>query len=424
MSIGKELVEIDSKNIWHPFSPIVSNDPVLSIERGDGAYLYTSDGKEIIDAVSSWWVNIHGHANKELAQAIYDQASKLEHTIFAGFTHEPAVRLSQNILSITPEEFTRVFFSDDGSTSIEVALKLALQYWELIERPRNRVVALDGAYHGDTFGAMSVGARDTFNTTFEPYMFDVEFLPFPSNNKILDDFEKLCKNDPPACLIYEPLLQGSAGMRMYSPEILESLLKIAKKYEVICIADEVLTGFGRTGKMFASDYCETKPDLMCMSKGITGGTLPLGLTVISNRIQSAFQRTKAGKPFYHGHSYTANAIACAVSNKSFEMLTALDCQNNIKRIEEKHFEAKKRFEGHKKVRDCRCLGTVIAIEIETGAGTSYFNDIRNVLYNEFLQRNILLRPLGNVIYILPPYVIENSDLDYIYSQIEEVLNSI
>ncbi len=419
-----QIKSIDNKTIWHPFSPVKGGDEIIPIKKAKGAYIYDYNDNQIIDAISSWWVNIHGHANEEIAEAIYNQAKSLEHVIFAGFSHEPAAMISENILSIVPDTMRRTFFSDDGSTSVEVAIKFALKYWELIGEQRATVVALDGAYHGDTFGAMSVGARGTFHTTFEPYLFGVEFIPFPEDESVVDHFRKICEEQPPACFIYEPLLQGAGGMRIYDAAILNQLLEVAKEFKVVCIADEVLTGFGRTGKNFASDHCEVKPDIMCMSKGITGGTLPLGLTVVNERIEQAFIQSGGNPSFYHGHSYTANPISCAASVKSFEILQREKTQNDIQRICVKQSEARDRFDSHEKIRSAKALGTILALEVETGGKSSYFNEIRDKLYLKFLAKNILLRPLGNIIYVLPPYVISSEDLDIIYDAISEVLEEI
>jgi len=420
------LQELDKKNIWHPFTSLVDGIEPLLVESASGVYLHLNDGRKIIDAVSSWWVNLHGHSHPIIAQAITEQAKKLEHVIFAGFTHEPAIRLSENLLSILPKNQSKIFFSDDGSTAVEVALKMAIQYWHNQGiKKKKKIIALDGAYHGDTFGSMSVGGRGAFTNAFAPYLFDVEFIDFPTEEnkeKVLKDFEAKLQTNQVGVFIYEPLVQGAAGMRMYSPEILYKLISMAKQHDVVCIADEVFTGFGRTGKLFASDYLIIQPDIVAVSKGITGGFMPLGVTSCSEKILEAFQSADASKTFFHGHSYTANPLACAAANASFNLLTSKECKDNIQRINENHLTFISKNKNHKTIKNIRSLGTILALELQTIEGTSYFNEMRNKIYSFFLKRNVLLRPLGNVFYMLPPYVIKEEELNYIYGTIEEFLN--
>ncbi len=424
------LIEKDEKFVWHPFTPVSKTDKPLEVVSAQGVYLYTQDGRKILDAIGSWWTNLHGHANPHIAQAISHQAHTLEHVIFAGFTHEPAVKLSETVLSLLPDNQRKVFFSDNGSTACEVAIKMAFQYWHNQGIEKRKVIALEGAYHGDTFGAMSVGGRGVFHAPFVPYLFDVQYINIPKlthssaeNEKIVEDFRQLAKTGEVGVFMYEPLIQGSAGMRMYSPEILTKILKIAEKYKIITIADEVMTGFGRTGKMFASEYCAHQPDLFCLSKGLTGGALPLGLTTCSERILEAYQTNDLSKTFFHGHSFTANPIACACSNASLELLLSPDCQANIQRISQRHTAFKESIRQHPKVRDVRSLGTVLAVEIKAGE-TFYLNENRTFLYQFFLKKDMLLRPLGNIIYLIPPYIISDEELERLYGAIQEVLEEI
>ncbi|HYI76402.1 MAG TPA: adenosylmethionine--8-amino-7-oxononanoate transaminase [Chryseolinea sp.] len=419
------LNELDRKNIWHPFTSLEAEEDPILIERGEGIYLHAHDGRKIIDAVSSWWVNLHGHGHPIIAKAVAMQAQKLEHVIFAGFTHEPAIHLSKNLLSILPQNQIKVFFSDNGSTAVEVALKMAFQFWhnQRISH-KKKVVAMRGAYHGDTFGSMSVGERGLFTAPFSSYLFDVEYIDFPTSNNeeaVINQFKNLLNTEEVAAFIYEPLVQAAAGMRMYSWEILETLIGEAKGAEVVCIADEVFTGFGRTGKMFASNYLANEPDIVAVSKGITGGTMALGVTSCCEKIVSAFRSIDKEKTFFHGHSYTANPIACAAGNASFELLMDERCQRQIKMIEQLHLRFKQKFNGFKNVEEVRCLGTILALELKTHEKTSYFNEIRRKILPYFLSKNILLRPLGNVIYIVPPYVIQEHELTQIYSCIENFL---
>ncbi len=419
------LSELDKKNIWHPFTSLGSEDPPILIEKADGIYLHTTDGRKIMDAVSSWWVNLHGHSHPVIARAVAEQAQILEHVIFAGFTHRPAIQLSKNLLSILPSNQAKIFYSDNGSTAVEVGLKMAFQFWHNQGvYNKKKVIAIRGAYHGDTFGSMSVGERGSFTAAFAPYLFDVAYIDFPevdNEETVLDQFKALLKNNDVGAFIFEPLVQGAAGMRIYSPELLDLLIHEAHTHDVICIADEVFTGFGRTGKIFASDYLSNQPDIISISKGITGGTMPLGVTSCSQKIVSAYTSNDDEKTFFHGHSYTANPLACAAANASFELLTNESCQKQIKSIASQHLNFRKKINAMELVQDTRCLGTILAIELRTSKETSYFNEVRKKVYPFFLARNILLRPLGNVIYVLPPYVIQAHELDYIYKCIEEFL---
>lgn len=434
------LYEKDLAYIWHPFTPFSEVGKVIPLEKAEGVYLHTTDGRKILDAISSWWVNLHGHSHPYIAEKIAEQAKKLEHVIFAGFTHQPAVELAEKLIAILPKNQSKIFYSDNGSTACEVAIKMAFQYWYNQGIEKKRIIAFHGAYHGDTFGAMSVGDRGPFNAPFFPYLFEVDFLELPNCNRldcqinsverqnccvkneaIISQFEALAKTGEVGAFIYEPLMQGAAGMRMYSPAILERLLKIAKEHQIICIVDEVMTGFGRTGKLFASDYCEIKPDIMCLSKGLTGGTMALGVTSCTDEIMEAFKSNDLMKTFFHGHSFTANPLACTAGVASMELLLAEKCQENLKRIEQKQAEFAEKMSQHPKIREVRHLGTITALEIDTEQETGYVNEARSSLYQYFIERDLLLRPLGNVLYVLPPYIISNEELDMIYEEIEKML---
>ncbi|MDX2189694.1 MAG: adenosylmethionine--8-amino-7-oxononanoate transaminase [Bacteroidota bacterium] len=416
-------IQKDHQYIWHPFD-VIDLQQNEFIKKATGVYLHTNDGRKIIDAISSWWVNIHGHRNPLISKAVSKQLRYLEHVIFAGFTHEPAIKLAESLIKITPGNMSKVFFSDNGSTSVEVALKMSFQYWHNNNNPRQKVVAIEGSYHGDTFGAMSVGARNTFSKPFESLLFDVIYIPFPSNTDeaYWQNVSKIALSNEIAAFIYEPLIQGSAGMRIYEPNVLEKLVNIFQSQQIICIADEVMTGFGRTGKLFASEYIDSQPDIICLSKGITGGYLPLGATLSNAKIYEAFQTKEVEKLFLHGHSYTANPLACAAANESIRLLMRPECMNQITFINQLHKEQIPLFSHLKNVSNVRVLGTILAFEI--GDERSYFNKLRDQLYLAFLKRNVLLRPLGNTIYILPPYIITEKQLRYVYRQIEEVISEI
>jgi adenosylmethionine---8-amino-7-oxononanoate aminotransferase len=415
-----------SNAIWYPFTQMKTAQESIHIERAKDALLYTKDGREYIDAISSWWVNIHGHAHPQIAEAIAAQAYKLEQVIFAGFTHSPAIELADNLISILPHQFAKVFFSDNGSTSVEVAIKLALQFWHNQGfRYKTKIIAFENSYHGDTFGAMSVGAKSIFNAAFEQHLFAVNYIPVPNEQNIesvKEQLRNLIKEDNTTAFIFEPLVQGAGGMLMHSPEHLSELIKIAQNKAVICIADEVMTGFGRTGKNFAMDYLNHKPDIVCLSKGITGGFMPLGVTACTQQIFDTFYSTETTKTFFHGHSYTANPLACAAANASINLLLSDNCRKQISMIVQAHSEFADKIRTHAYANKIRQTGTIIAIELKTEEITSYFNSIRNQLYEFCMERGVLLRPLGNILYVMPPYCITHVQLEKIYHTIIELLN--
>jgi len=418
-------MDMNDSHIWYPFTQMKTAQPPIHIERAKACTLYATDGKEYIDAVSSWWVNIHGHANEFIANKIAAQAKQLEHVIFAGFTHTPAIELSNRLIDILPKHFSKVFFSDDGSTSVEVAIKMALQYWHNQGIKKTKAIAFENAYHGDTFGAMSAGAKSTFNAAFQNHLFEVFHIPTPNKENIeavKKHLSDLSKDNTIAAFIFEPLIQGAGGMLMYEAKYLDELLTIAHQHNIICIADEVMTGFGRTGKNFAIEYLSNQPDIICLSKGITGGFMPLGVTVASQKIYDAFYADDKEKTFYHGHSYTANPLACVAANASLELLTTLDCKERIKTIILQHEAFAKMIGTHKLIKAVRQTGTIIAIEFKTDEGTSYFNSVRDKLYQFYLDNGVLLRPLGNIVYILPPYCITKKELSIVYGVIVRSLD--
>jgi adenosylmethionine---8-amino-7-oxononanoate aminotransferase len=427
MKTEKSASQIDKEHIWHPFTSFADEREQIFIKRANGLYLHTEDGRAIMDAISSWWVNLHGHSHPAIARAIYEQASTLEHVIFAGFTHGPAIELTRNLLSVLPPRLNRIFFSDNGSTAVEVAIKMALQFFANRATPRKRIIALKGAYHGDTFGSMSVGARSAFTAPFDDHLFEVEFIDVPNKSNFAEvqrRFRQLCNSGEVASFIYEPLVQGASGMVVYDGAFLKALIREAHAQGVLCIADEVFTGFGRTGRWFASLYLDEQPDIIAISKGITGGTLPLGATACTDNVVQAFNSDNPMHTFFHGHSYTANPIACAAANASFHLLCADETWARINMISRCHQEFLQKIINQRHVKNARALGTILAIELATVGETSYFNSINKKIYSFFLERDILLRPLGNVIYVVPPYVITEEELQTIYSAISEFLDSL
>jgi len=420
-------IEADKKHVWHPFTQMQTAPEPLHIVRAEGAVLFDSNGKEYIDANSSWWVNVHGHGNEHIGNAIANQFKELDHVIFAGATHPQAIRLSQRLTSLLPNDLTKVFFSDDGSTSVEVALKMVFQYWSNKKHQKKRVIALDGAYHGDTFGAMSVGQRGVFNKPFEHFFFDVDFLHFPNgeNHKdVLKDAEILLKTGQVACLIVEPIVQGSAGMRIYETSLLDELTALARKHGALVIFDEVMTGWGRTGKLFALNHCKNTPDIICLSKGLTGGVLPLGLTVATEKIYNAFLHQETSKALLHGHSFTGSALACAAANASLDLFEEQYTWESIEHIEHMQMEFRKRLVQLGNVNHAQTCGTILRFEINTGEGNTYFSSIRDEAYNYFLANGCLIRPLGNVVYVNPPYCITTEQLNKVYDTIYSFLKSL
>lgn len=419
----RNLSARDQQVIWHPYTQMKLSNPPIGITKGEGVYLIDEANNKYIDAVSSWWVNIHGHAHPYIAQKVADQLLRLEHTIFAGFTHEPAVLLAERLLGILPNNQARIFYSDNGSTAVEVAVKMALQYWNNKEQSKNKIIALEHAYHGDTFGAMSVSARSSFTDPFSSLLFDVIHMPFPAKGMehfALDELkEQINTNkDQIAAFIVEPLVLGAGGMLMYDADTLDQMIYTCKQNGIITIADEVMTGFGRTGKLFACDYIESKPDIICLSKAITGGTMPLGVTSCTLEIFNAFLSDDRSKTFFHGHSYTANPVACTAALASLDLLLKEECIQNIQRITAQHLHFIKRNNNTTAFKNLRCTGTILAIDFDTPEETSYFNSLRDRLYNYFMDKGILLRPLGNTIYIMPPYCITEDELIQVYKAIE------
>ena len=423
--------------IWHPFTQEALDPPPIRIASAQAAYLYTDDGRRLIDGISSWWVNIHGHCHPAIMDAIAQQTKKLDHVLLAGFTHEGVEELSSRLRKVLPASLEHIFFSDNGSTAVEVALKMAVQYWQNVGRPdKKAIVALEHAYHGDTVGAMSVSAESSFTDPFRGMMFPVHRVhsaycyrcPVGNKRETCDidctaALERLLreKDNEIAAVIVEPLLQGAGGLIVHPVEFLQRMRRICSEHDVLLIADEVLTGFGRTGKMFACDVANVAPDLMCLSKGLTGGALPMGATVCTAEIHSAFVSADRTRTFFHGHSYTGNPLAAAAavaSLRTFESEPVVEWIEAIGIIHRKRLAA---LREHPAVGDVRSIGSVAAIELRAD-DPGYFSSVRPKLYKFFLDAGILLRPLGNVVYVLPPYVISSADLHYIYDQIEKSLD--
>jgi adenosylmethionine-8-amino-7-oxononanoate aminotransferase len=435
------LVDRDRAVVWHPYTQMKTAAPPLPIVRGQGVYLYTEDGRRLLDGISSWWVNIHGHSHPRLNRAIAAQAKTLEHVIFAGATHEPAVELAERLVGVLPAGLTRVFYSDNGSTAVEVAVKLAVQYWRNRgQLSRQRIVALHHAYHGDTVGAMSVSEDSVFTKAFSSLLFPVDRVhpPYcyrcPVNLQretcgidCLGDLGSRLKagGDQIAAVLVEPMLQGAGGMIMWPREFLDGVRQLCYRHGVLMIADEVLTGFGRTGRMFACEHASVTPDIICLSKALTAGYLPLAVTAATNAVYDAFLSDDRARTFFHGHSFTANPLACAVALESLDLIEEGDVLARIARLERQLRDGLAPLARLPLVGDVRVLGGVAAIELVSNKTTKdaggYLDQIGPRLYPAFLERGLLLRPLGNVLYFMPPYVITDAEVDWVIEQITDVV---
>ncbi len=387
----------------------------VAIVKGEGTLLFDENGNNYIDAISSWWVNLHGHGHPYIAEKLYRQALQLEQVIFAGFTHQPAVELAERLLPLLPGNFSKIFYSDNGSTSTEVALKMSIQYWwNNGEVQRTKILAFKDAYHGDTFGAMSVSDRSVFTMAFHGHLFEVIFIDTPTEENIdVITATVLEHAAETAAFIYEPLVQGAGGIKMYTAVWMNELLKFVKQQGIICIADEVMTGFGRTGKLFASEYLREKPDIICLSKGLTGGTMALGVTACVNKIYQAFVNDDKYKTFFHGHSFTANPLACTASLASLDLLQKEDCQHQIAWLTNENKLFGDKLKGSAGIKNVRALGTILAFEMDKGRD-EYLNNISGVITQKSLGEGVYLRPLGNTVYIMPPYCITKEELEKVY----------
>ncbi|ACZ32943.1 adenosylmethionine-8-amino-7-oxononanoate transaminase [Chlamydia pneumoniae LPCoLN] len=407
--------------IWHPFTQSALDSTPIKIVRGEGAYLYAESGTRYLDAISSWWCNLHGHGHPYITKKLCEQAQKLEHVIFANFTHEPALELVSKLAPLLPEGLERFFFSDNGSTSIEIAMKIAVQYYYNQNKAKSHFVGLSNAYHGDTFGAMSIAGTSPTTVPFHDLFLPSSTIAAPYYGKeelAIAQAKNVFSESNVAAFIYEPLLQGAGGMLMYNPEGLKEILKLAKHYGVLCIADEILTGFGRTGPLFASEFTDIPPDIICLSKGLTGGYLPLALTVTTKEIHDAFVSQDRMKALLHGHTFTGNPLGCSAALASLDLTLSPECLQQRQMIERCHQEFQ---EAHGSLwQRCEVLGTVLALDYPAEA-TGYFSQYRDHLNRFFLERGVLLRPLGNTLYVLPPYCIQEEDLRIIYSHLQDAL---
>ena len=418
------LSQRDKLYNWHPYTQHKTAQDFPAIVKAKGTLLWDENGKEYIDAIASWWVNPYGHSNEFIANAIYKQLTTLEHVLFGGFTHEPAVLLAEKLMEILPSNQKKLFYSDNGSTAVEVAIKVAMQYFFNKNIKKTKIIAFENAFHGDTFAAMAASGISFFTEAFQGSLLEVIRIPVPVSGQeeiAVQTLNDLVTTNEFAAFIFEPLVQGAAGMVMYEAKFLDKMIAICHKNDVFTIADEVMTGFGKTGKTFATDYLENKPSMMCLSKALTGGTIPMAITTFTQEIFNGFYDDDTNKALFHGHTFTANPTGCAAAIASITLMQTTEIQDNIKNINLSHLAFQDRIKTHSKVATTRVLGVIFALEIKVATQESYYGTMRNKLYNFFIENGILLRPVGNIIYILPPYIITENELQKVYTTIEKAL---
>lgn len=407
--------------VWHPFTQHALEPAMKRIVRTEGAYLVDEDGNRVLDMISSWWVITHGHRHPVIMQAIQEACGRYDQLIFAEYTHEPAEALARSLIDIAPAGLSHVFYSDSGSTAVEVALKMALGYFHNLGKPRSRIVVMEDGYHGDTIGTMSAGERGVFNAAYEPLLFGVDRLPFPlpgHEQETLDAFERFCAGGDAAALLIEPLVLGAGGMRMYPASVLARLREIATSYGTLLIADEVMTGWGRTGSLFACEQAGISPDILCTSKGLTGGALPLAATLSTPAIFEAHLSSDRRRTFFHSSSYTANPIACAAGLANMAVWRDEPVSARIAALAALQETALSPFKGDRRFRDLRRTGTIAALELDVPNG-GYLAEAGPKLRAFFRKKGLLIRPLGNVIYLMPPYCVTEDELGAAYETIDE-----
>ena len=419
------LQERDKKHLWHPLTQHKLHPNHLAINKAKGALLYDDKGNTYIDGIASWYTCMYGHCNAYINDKVQQQMQQLDHVVFAGFTHEPAIKLSESLIKILPDNQEKLFFSDNGSTSVDVAIKMALQFHFNNGEKRSKIIALEDGFHGDTFGAMSVSGLSVYNGPFEEFFIDVARIPVPTKENfeaVKQQFIALLDSGNAAAFIYEPLVQGAAAMKMFDGALLDELLSITKQHNVLAIADEVMTGFGKTGKNFASEYLTNQPDIICLGKSLTGGMVPMAITTCSQTIYDAFLSDDISKGFFHGHTYSANPIACSAALAGIELLQSRGIQDDIKRIMRSHQNFDNHIKNHPKIAETRQLGVIYALDLNVEM--ERYGDLRYRLFNFFMEHGVCLRPLGNTIYILAPFVTTEAQLEKVYQTIEEALDTL
>ncbi len=416
----------DHSPVWHPFTQHAVAPAPISVARAEGAWLETHDGKRIFDAICSWWVATHGHCHPKIVKAIEEQAEQLDQIIFAGFTHDPAEAVAKRVIELTPDNLTRAFFSDSGSTAVEVALKMALGYWRNLGEKRHKIIALEHAYHGDTVAAMSVGERGVFNVAYEPLLFDVARIPFPEAGKeqaTIDALDDFCRQGDIAALMIEPLVLGAGGMQMYAPSIINEFKRVLDAHNVLLIADEIMTGWGRTGTLFAMDQTDVTADIMCVAKGVTGGILPLALTLASEKIFDAHYSTDRRKTFFHSSSFTANAVACAAAKANLDIWSTEPVLERIQDLVKIQSEQLSRLAKHAALENPRQCGTLTAIDLKTD-NAGYLAQMGPKIMAYTIEHGVLIRPLGNTLYVMPPYCSTRYDLETVYDVLIDAIDHV
>ncbi len=416
------LQERDKKHLWHPLTQYKLKPKHTAIVKGEGASLWDEDGKEYIDAIASWYTCMYGHCHPNIIESVHQQMQRLDHVTFSGLTHEPAIALGEELMKILPSNQQKIYFADNGSTAVETGIKMALQYFFNKGEKRNRIIALENGFHGDTFGAMSVSGLSVYNGPFEDFLIQVERIPVPFRENVeavKQQLESIVQDGSTAAFVYEPLVQGAAAMQMHEPEHLDALLKIAKQHGVLTIADEIMTGFGKTGKHFASDHIKTKPDIICLSKSLSGGMLPMAITSCTQEVFDAFYDDEVSKGFFHAHTYSANPVCCSAALASIKLLQTEEMQANIKRVTAAHRAFDQKIKNHPKVASTRQCGVIYALDVISDMAR--YGAERDQLFNFFMKKGVFLRPLGHTIYILAPFVITDAQLEKVYAVIEEAL---
>lgn len=419
------LLDTDNRNIWHPLTQHKVSQEHMMVSKTEGVYLYDDKGNRYIDGISSWYTAVYGHRNPQVIDYVKKGMDQMDQVVFTGFTHKPAVQLSEELMEITPSNLTKMFFSDNGSTTVDIALKMSLQYWYNKGQKRNRIIAFEEAFHGDTFGAMAVSDLDVYNGPFQEFTLKVDRIPVPTAENLADVLallEELLEGDHTVCFIYEPLVQGAAAMKMHEAAHLDLLLQKVQEHGVLCIADEVMTGFGKTGRYFASDWTDYKPDLMCLSKALTCGLVPMGLTLASDKVYDAFYDQKLVKGFFHGHTYSANPVACNAAIAGIRLLKSKEIQSGISFIRAEHLKFIEEISSDLLVSNPRVMGVICAFDLNLKLDR--YGEKRNEIYKFFMDNGIYLRPLGSTVYLLPPYVISKEELNRIYASIKGLLKSL
>lgn len=418
----KNLSKRDEKHIWHPLTQHQTATAPIGIVKAKGALIWDENGNEYIDGIASWYTAMYGHSNEKITEAITVQMQQLDFVLFSGFTHEPAVHLSERLMDILPQNQAKIFFNDNGSTAVEAAIKMALQYHHNKKDKRDTLIAFENGFHGDTFGAMSASGLSSYNGPFEDFLLKVKRIPTPQEGNISEitkQLETVLEQNSCAAFIFEPLVQGAAGMKFHSAKGLDMLIKVCQEAGVLCVADEIMTGFGKTGKNFASDYLEHNPDIICLSKALTAGMFPLSITSCSQEIFDGFLSEKVHKGFFHAHTFSAHPLGCAAALVGMELLSSDEILERRMYIENAHEQFVSTIKNHSKVEEARCMGVILAIDLNLQI--ERYGNLRDELYQFFMKRGVVLRPLGNTIYVLPPYVITNRELAKVYEAIKEAL---